>query len=194
MSQPVVDTLRLCDLLRKTGMEREQAEGMARVLGEELGEHVAVQGDVQSVFRQVRSDLGAEIQQVRSDLGAEIQKVRSDLCAEIQKVRSDLCAEIQQVRCDLEAKIQTVDNKVDLLRAELSGKIDGLNWKLTFLVGGFGLLLSVLTVVSGMGLLDRAPSSGAWNAPAPAGRPRVCTGDAPACPVAETAGGRAPGP
>ena len=153
MSQPVVDTLQLSDAFRKTGMEPEQAEGMARAFGEELGEHVAVKGDLQSGFRQVRSDLRAEIQQVRSDLGTEIQQVRSDLGAEIQQVRaevqqvrSDLGAEIQQVRCDLEAKIQAVDNKVD-----------GLNWKLTFLVGGFGLLLTVLTVVSGMGLLDRAP-------------------------------------
>ena len=142
MSQPVVDTLQLSDAFRKTGVESEQAEGMARALGEELGEHVAVKGDLQSGFRQVRSDLRAEIQQVRSDLGAEIQQVR---------------AEVQQVRCDLEAKIQTVDNKVDVLRAELSAKIDGLNWKLTFLVGGFGLLLSVLTVVSGMGFFDRTP-------------------------------------
>ncbi len=153
MSQPVVDTLQLSDAFRKTGMESEQAEGMARALGEELGEHVAVKGDLQSGFRQVRSDLRAEIQQVRGDLGAEIQQVR----AEVRQVRSDLGAEIQQVRCDLEAKIQAVDNKVDVLRAEVSAKIDGLNWKLTFLVGGFGLLLTVLTVVSGMGLLDRAP-------------------------------------
>ena len=175
MSQPVVDTLQLSDAFRKTGMEPEQAEGMARAFGEELGEHVAVKGDLQSGFRQVRSDLRAEIQQVRSDLRTEIQQVRSDLGteiqqvrsdlgaeiqqvrAEVQQVRSDLGAEIQQVRCDLEAKIQAVDNKVDVLRAEVSAKIDGLNWKLTFLVGGFGLLLTVLTVVSGMGLLDRAP-------------------------------------
>ncbi len=142
MSQPVVDTLQLSDAFRKTGMEPEQAEGMARAFGEELGEHVAVKGDLQSGFRQVQSDLRAEIQQVRSDLGADIQQVR---------------AEVQQVRCDLEAKIQAVDNKVDVLRAEVSAKIDGLNWKLTFLVGGFGLLLSVLTVVSGMGLFDRTP-------------------------------------
>ena len=164
MSQPVVDTLQLSDAFRKTGMEPEQAEGMARALGEELGEHVAVKGDLQlqSGFRQVRSDLRAEIQQVRSDLGveiqqvrAEVQQVRSDLGAEIQQVRaevqqvrSDLGAEVRQVRCDLEAKIQAVDNKVD-----------GLNWKLTFLVGGFGLLLTVLTVVSGMGFFDRPPAA-----------------------------------
>ena len=37
MSQPVVDTLQLSDALRNTGMEREQAEGVARALGKELG-------------------------------------------------------------------------------------------------------------------------------------------------------------
>ena len=56
MSQPVVDTLQLSNALRKTGMEREQAEGVAGALGKELGAHVVVQGD-----------LGSEIQQVRSD-------------------------------------------------------------------------------------------------------------------------------
>ncbi len=33
MSQPVVDTLELCDALRKTGMQPDQAEGPARALG-----------------------------------------------------------------------------------------------------------------------------------------------------------------
>ena len=176
MSQPVVDTLRLCDLLRKTGMEREQAEGMARVLGEELGEHVAVQGDVQSGFRQVRSDLGAEIQKVRSDLGAEIEKVRCDLGAEIQKVRSDLGAEIQQVRHDLGTEIQQVRNdlggEIQQVRHDLGariqavdGKIDSVHSMLKFLGTGVGLALAFLAVIVAMGI--RAPSSGAWNAPAP---------------------------
>ena len=136
MSQPVVDTLQLSDALRNTGMEREQAEGVAGALGKELGAHVVVQGDLQSGFQQVRSDLGSEIQQVRNDLGSEIQ---------------------QQVRSELGQKIQAVDTKVDVLRAELSGKIDAVDWKLTFMVVGFGLLLSVLTVVSGMGVFERTP-------------------------------------
>ena len=165
MSQPVIDTLQLCDALRKTGMEREQAEGLARALGNELGTHVAVQSDLESGFQGVRSDLGAEIQQVRSDLGAEIQQVRSDLGSKME-----------QLRCDLELKIQAVDAKVDVLRAALMGRMDGLegrmegrmdgldrkidalNWKLTFMVGGFALLMSVLTVASGMGFFERTPS------------------------------------
>ncbi|MYE81902.1 MAG: hypothetical protein F4X36_08670 [Gammaproteobacteria bacterium] len=154
MSQPVIDTLQLCDALRKTGMEREQAEGLARALGNELGTHVAVQSDLESGFQGVRSDLGAEIQQVRSDLGSKME----------------------QLRCDLELKIQAVDAKVDVLRAALMGRMDGLegrmegrmdgldrkidalNWKLTFMVGGFALLMSVLTVASGMGFFERTPS------------------------------------
>ena len=161
MSQPVVDTLQLCDALRKTGMEREQAEGLARALGKELGAHVAVQDDVQSGFRQVRSDLSADIQKVRSDLSADIQKVRSDLSADIQKVRSDLSADIQQVRNDLSrdiqqvrSDVQAVDTKVEILRAHM----DGFNARLTFMVAGFGLILGILTVASGMGIFDRTPA------------------------------------
>ena len=165
MSQPVVDTLRLCDLLRKTGMEREQAEGMARVLGEELGEHVAVQGDVQSGFRQVRSDLGAEIQKVRSDLGAEIQQVRHDLGGEIQQVRNDLGGEIQQVRNDLGGEIQQVRHDLGARIQAVDGKIDSVHSMLKFLGTGVGLALAFLAVIVAMGI--RAPSSGAWNAPAP---------------------------
>ena len=39
MGQPLVDTLQLSDALRRTGMDREQADGIARGLGRELGEH-----------------------------------------------------------------------------------------------------------------------------------------------------------
>ena len=178
MSQPVVDTLRLCGLLRKTGMEREQAEGMARVLGEELGEHVAVQGDVQSVFRQVRSDLCAEIQQVRSDLGAEIQKVRSDLGGEIQQVRHDLGTEIQQVRGevqqvrhDLGARIQAVDGKIEGVKAELGGridavgtKLDALNNSLRIVAAAIGLTIAIVGFVAGTAVL-RSPAPAQWYAP-----------------------------
>ena len=167
MSQPVVDTLRLCDLLRKTGMEREQAEGMARVLGEELGEHVAVQGDVQSGFRQVRSDLGAEIQKVRSDLGAEIQQVRHDLGTEIQQVRG----EIQQVRNDLGARIQAVDGKIEGVKAELGGridavgtKLDALNNSLRIVAAAIGLTIAIVGFVAGTAVL-RSPAPAQWYAP-----------------------------
>ena len=68
MSQPVVDTLQLSNALRNTGMEREQAEGVAGALGKQLGAHVVVQGELQSGFQQLRNDLGLKIQAVDAKL------------------------------------------------------------------------------------------------------------------------------
>ena len=122
MSQPVVDTLELSDALRRTGMERGQAEALARTLGKELGAHVAVQDNVDASFQQVRTDLVAQIEKVRSDLSADIRKV---------------------------------DHKVDLVRAELGAVAS----KQTFMIAGFGLFVAALTLASGMGVFQPAPSS-----------------------------------
>ncbi len=82
MSQPVVDTLQLSNALRKTGMEREQAEGVAGALGKELGAHVVVQGDLQSGFQQVRSELGLQIQAVDT----KVDVLRAELTSKIDAV------------------------------------------------------------------------------------------------------------
>lgn len=73
-------------------MEREQAEGLARTLGKELGAHVAVKEGVQSGFRQVRSDLGADIQQVRSDVQAvdtKVEVLRAELTARMDRLQRE---------------------------------------------------------------------------------------------------------
>ena len=82
MSEPVVDTLQLSDALRKTGMEREQAEGLARALGDELGAHVVAQGDLRSGFREIRGEIQSvdhTVELVRSDLGGRIAALDSKL-------------------------------------------------------------------------------------------------------------------
>ena len=132
MRQPVVDTLRLSDTLRKVGMEREQAEGVARALGKEFGEHVAVQGDLDAGFQGVRSEMVL----MRSGLDARIQGVRSELEARIEGVR----AEMALMRSELEARI-------DGVRSDLKA----LNAKFNF---GFGLLVAFLSVLVGIGLLN----------------------------------------
>ena len=131
MSQPVVDTLQLSDALRNTGMEREQAEGVARALGKELGAHVVAQGDVESGFQQVRSDLGQKIQAVD--------------------------AKVEVLRAELSGRMEGMEGRLDGRMDGIDRKIDAVNWKLTFMFAGLGPLLSVLTVVSGMGLFERTP-------------------------------------
>ena len=150
MSQPVVDTLELCDALRKTGMEHEQAEGVARALNKALGEHVVTDGAIQAGFQEVRSD----VQAARAETQAAFQQARAETRAAFQQART----ETQQVRTDLQAEIRAVDHKVDLVRSELGGRIDAVDSKLTFMVAGFGLVLTVLTVAGGMGLFQLAPT------------------------------------
>ena len=73
MGQPVVDTLQLSDALRRTGMDRDQAEGIARAIGSELGDHIPVRGDLEAL----RSSIDARFLEV----DAKIENVRSDIRA-----------------------------------------------------------------------------------------------------------------
>ena len=132
MRQPVVDTLRLSDTLRKAGMEREQAEGVARAFGKELGGHVAVQSDLDAGFGGVRSEMAL----MRSELEARIEGVRSELEARIEGVRSELAL----MRSELEARI-------DGVRSDLEGAIKALNSKINF---GFGVLAALLAAIIGI--------------------------------------------
>ena len=73
MGQPVVDTLQLSDALRRTGMDREQADGIARALGGELGAHVAARGEVEAGFQAVR----AEIALLRANLEGRLETLET---------------------------------------------------------------------------------------------------------------------
>ena len=95
MSQPVVDTLRISEALRKTGMEREKAEGLARVLGDELGDHVVARGDLQTGFLEVRG---------------EIQSVDH---------------RVDVARIDLVGQIRILDGRIDALDSKLTFMIAG---------------------------------------------------------------------
>ena len=58
MAQPVMDTPQVADALQRSGMEREQAAGLARTLGTELGDHVAVNKDLDPEFERPRAHVG----------------------------------------------------------------------------------------------------------------------------------------
>ena len=135
MSQPVVDTLQLCDALRKTGMEREQAEGIARALGDELGAHVVAQGDLQTGFLELRGEIQSvdhRVDLARTELVGQIRildgkvdSVRTELGGRIEA----LDGKVDSVRTELGGRIDALDGKVDSVRTELGGRIDALDGK-----------------------------------------------------------------
>ena len=169
MSQPVVDTLQLCDALRKTGMEREQAEGLARALGDELGEHVVAEGDLQTGFLEVRGEiesldhrvalaqtelvgqirvLDGKIDNVKTELGGRIDA----LDGKIDSVKTELGGRIDNVRTELGGRIHALDGKVDSVKTELGGKIAAFESKLTFMVAGIGLFVAALSLANAIGV------------------------------------------
>ena len=79
MSQPVIDTLQVADALRRTGMEQGQAEGLARTLGAELGEHVAVRRELDAGFDGMRAQMDARFGEV--DARFERMEARLDALA-----------------------------------------------------------------------------------------------------------------
>ena len=84
--QPVFDTLQVADEMEQRGMEREQATGLAQVLGNQLGEHVAVRKDLDLGFEGVR----AEVTGARAELNAKIDGTRAELNAKIDGVNGKL--------------------------------------------------------------------------------------------------------
>ena len=122
MTQPVIDTLRVSENLEESSMDRRQAESVARTLGEELGEHVAVQSDLDTGFQGVRSDMALTRSELEAKIGevrSEMALMRSELEAKIGEVRSEMAL----MRSELEAKIGEVRSEVALMRSELEAKI-----------------------------------------------------------------------
>ncbi|MDE0348723.1 MAG: hypothetical protein OXM56_03315 [Gammaproteobacteria bacterium] len=127
MAQPVIDTLAVADALRRTGMEREQAEGVARTLGTELGAHVAVQRDLNAGFAGIRAQMDTRFAEVDARF-AQVDARFTRVEAEIHAMGADLRA--------LGAHIEA-----------LGDRLTGLDGQFKF---GFGLLAAMLAVVIGM--------------------------------------------
>lgn len=120
MAQPVIDTLAVADALQRTGMERKQAEGVARTLGTELGAHVAVQKDLDAGFEGIRAQMDKRF----AEVDARFARVEAEIHA--------ISADVRALGAHIEA---------------LGDRLTGLDGQFKF---GFGLLAAMLAVVIGM--------------------------------------------
>ena len=111
MVQPVVDTLRLSETLQEAGVDRAQADGLARALGDELGEHVVARAGFDAGFEGIR---------------AEFKLVRSEMAV----MRTELDTRIDALR----ASLQTIDSKLRYM-------IAGMGLMLAFLSAITGLVV-----------------------------------------------------
>ena len=127
MAQPVIDTLQVADALQRSGMEREQAEGVASTLGTQLGDHIAVRKDL---------DLGFERVLARVD----------ERFAQVDKQFAQVDKQFAQV----DKQFGQVDKQLAELKGELRGEIKSLHTKFNVLGVGVALALAFLGVIVGL--------------------------------------------
>ena len=184
VAQPVIDTLRLSNALQEAGVERAQAEGTAEALGNEFGEHVVVQSDLEAGFERVWGEFGnlrgemdvrfervwGEFRSVRGEMDAGFERVWDEFDSvrgEFKAVR----AEMAVMRSDLEAKIESLAVRMDAGFDVLRGNIEAVNSKLNYLIAGFGLMLAFVSATTGVMVYRQVPPhpspvDAAWTAPA----------------------------
>ena len=87
MAQPVMDTLQVADALQRTGMEREQAEGVAHALGTQLGDHIAVRKDLDLGFERILAHVDERFAQVDKQF-AQVDRQFAEFRGEIKSLHT----------------------------------------------------------------------------------------------------------
>ena len=166
MAQPVVDTLRLSSALQEAGVERAQAEGVARALGDEFGEHVVARGDLDAGFARVEGEF--------KDVRAQFREVDAQF--------KEVHAEFNAVRADMAVMQARMDSGFEVLR----GSMQALDSKFRYMMAGIGLVLAFLSAIAGLAVFQRIPSNAGpvphtvWPGPAPVGAASAPETPAPA--------------
>ena len=120
MAQPVMDTLQVADALRRSGMERAQAEALAGTLATQLSDHVIVRRDQELGFAGIRAHVDERFSQVEKRF-AQVDK-----------------------------QFAQVDKQFAELKSEIRGEIKALDTKFNVLGAGMALALAYLAVLGSL--------------------------------------------
>ena len=151
MAQPVIDTLQVADALQRSGMEREQAEGVARTLGTQLGEHVAVGKDLDIGFNRISAHVDERFAQHRAHVDERFAQHRAHVDERFAQERADVDERFARIYQRF-AKVDEQFVRIDGRFQALDERFKALDGKLNLLLVGAGLALAYLAVIA---TLDR---------------------------------------
>ena len=193
MRMTVIDTLNVTNRLKEAGFEPAHAEGVARVLDEELTPQIVTPTILRDELRPIRNRLDRlEVGQAALDAKIDAQGERLDakidalgerldaridaldakldsrcaaLDARIDALDAKLDARIDALDAKLDAKIDALDSKIEASHRELDAKIGALDGKLNVLTGAMALGFTVLIA---LGLYNALPREDRSSTPAAA--------------------------
>jgi len=109
MIPAVIDTLKFADRLKNAGFPPPQAEGLARVLGDELGERMVTKRDLDDAVQTIDATIGVLDAKFESKFEAMDQKFESKFGAMDQKFESKF--EVMDQK--FEARFEAMDQKFE---------------------------------------------------------------------------------
>ena len=184
VSWTVFDTLRFADRLKNSGFESQQAEGLARALGDEFGNvvaHLVTKSHFDSEIGAVRSEIGTMSERVGAldykvdALGERLDARIDALDYKVDALGARLDSKVDALDCKvdalgerLDAKFDALDCKVDSLGARLDSKVDALDYRVDSLDGKLGaridslgiqlkFVFAMLALLLALGLVDTVP-------------------------------------
>ena len=146
MEASVIDTLRFADRLKEAGFEPPRAEGLARALGDELGDRVLTAND-------------------RKAFDVRIDGLEARFDAKFDGLEAKFDAKFDGLEAKFDAKFDGLEAKFDGLKAEFDGSAsrfdaqhESLKVRLDSLGTNFKLLVTMFaigfSVVIGLGMYN----------------------------------------
>ena len=129
MIPAVIDTLKFADRLKNAGFPPPQAEGLARVLGDELGERMVVKRDLDDAVQAVNRDLDNAVQTIT----ATIESLDAKFEAKFEAMDQKFEAMDQKFEAGFEAvdqKFEAMDQKFEAKFLALEPRFDAIDAKL----------------------------------------------------------------
>ena len=185
MDLAVIDTLKFAHRLKTAGFSPRQAEGLARALGDELGERMVVKRDLDDAVQAMNRNLDDAVQAINSTIVALNAKFESRFETMDQRFEAmDQRFEAMDqkfVAMDqkFESKFQALEPRFDAIDAKLESQHREFSTRFNVLFGAMALGFTLVTGLIGYSLFSPQPV-----APAPPAEEHRAT-DAPASRLSE---------
>ncbi|MDE0421340.1 MAG: hypothetical protein OXK76_10715 [Gammaproteobacteria bacterium] len=162
MNPAVIDTLKFADRLKNAGFPPPQAEGLARALGDELGERMVT-----------KRDLDDAVQTLNATIGILDAKFESKFEAMDQKFEA-MDQKFEAMETKFDSKFLALAPRFDAIDAKLESQHREYSTRFNVLFGTMALGFTLLIALIGYTLFSPRLA----EPPSPAVEPRVA--DAPA--------------
>ena len=173
MYPAVIDTLKFADRLKNAGFPPPQAEGLARVLGDELGERMVTKRDLDDAVQTLNATIGILDAKFESKFEAMDQKFEARFEAMDQKFEA-IGQKFEAIDHKFDSKFLALAPRFDAIDAKLESQHREYSTRFNVLFGTVALGFTLLIALIGYTLFSPRLA----EPPSPAVEPRVA--DAPA--------------